>query len=254
VTRQARNTGVAISNRNLGTNHGHVAWQRSETPRVFRIREDPCGYASYSCLTAWRSGLLSIEDLVFDHSAERVRVATDDRDLSDEIEWATFGQPVLRGGRIVQVAEIAGMFYDARHVLAFDSRREEGLCIGQRIYDDYPRSFEENMRAALRAGAPRARYFHNAVGLSSTDLIIVQREGTIEEIAAALKDAGADEGVILDNGGSVACWAWWINDHAGGLVSPTVDYRPRGTSAIAFLLRGPVRPELPGGSVSYSTY
>ena len=136
---------------------------------------------------AWRSGLLSIEDLVFDHSAQRVRDATDDRDLSDEIDWATFGQPVLRGGRIVQIDEIAGMFYDARHVLAFDSRREEGLRIGQRIYDDYPRSFEENMRAALRAGAPRARYFHNAVGLSSTDLIMVQREGTIEEIAAALR-------------------------------------------------------------------
>ena len=46
--------------------------------------------------------------------------------------------------------------------------------------------------------------------------------------------------MILDNGGSVACWVWWANLYAGGIVSPTVDYRPPGTSAIAFVLKGPV--------------
>lgn len=68
----------------------------------------------------------------------------------------------------------------------------------------------------------------------------------------ALKDAGAQDGIILDNGGSVACSAWWVNDYAGGLLSPTVDYRPDGTSAIAFILKGPVRADVPGGSVSFS--
>ena len=38
----------------------------------------------------------------------------------------------------------------------------------------------------------------------------------------------------------------------GLLISPTVDYRPPGTSAIAFVLKGPVRTNAPGGSVSYS--
>ena len=37
---------------------------------------------------------------------------------------------------------------------------------------------------------------------------------------------------------------------SGGLVSPTVDYRPDGTSAIAFVLKGRPRVDLPGGSVS----
>jgi hypothetical protein len=64
--------------------------------------------------------------------------------------------------------------------------------------------------------------------------------------------AGAEDGIILDNGGSVACWAWWVNAYAGGIVSPTVDYRPPGTSAIAFVLKGPRNIDLPGGSVSYS--
>ena len=101
---------------------------------------------------------------------------------------------------------------------------------------------------------PRARYFHNAVGMSDDAVVVVQREGTIEEVGAALCEAGATDGVILDNGGSIACWVWWANLYAGGMVSPTVDYRPPGTSAIAFILKGPVRLELPGGSVSYSTF
>src|SRR5215204_2983298 len=32
---RARRRAVAISNRNLGTNHGHVAWQRDQQPRAF---------------------------------------------------------------------------------------------------------------------------------------------------------------------------------------------------------------------------
>src|SRR5580704_14838352 len=47
-----RRRAVAVNNRNLGTNHGHLAYQPLETPRVFLIREDPCAYAEYSCLTA----------------------------------------------------------------------------------------------------------------------------------------------------------------------------------------------------------
>jgi hypothetical protein len=99
---------------------------------------------------------------------------------------------------------------------------------------------------------PRARYFHNALGVSADAVFVLQREGTVEEIGESLKAAGAEDGVILDNGGSVVCWVWWTNVYAGGIVSPTVDYRPPGTSAIAFVLKGPTRTDLPGGSVSYS--
>ena len=48
---QARGRAIAISNRNLGTNHGHVAWQRGEHPRLFRILEDPIGSRTASFLT-----------------------------------------------------------------------------------------------------------------------------------------------------------------------------------------------------------
>ena len=242
---------VAISNRNLGTNHGHVAWQRSETPRVFRIAEDPCNYTAHSCLTVWRDGTVSIEDLRFDFSGQRVDHAADGRDLSDEIEWATFGQRVLRDRRVARIDDIAAQFYDVRHVLAFDQQRDEGERIRRDLYREYPKTFRDNvLRAWHDLGVPRARYFHNAIGVSSEAIVIAQREGTVEEIGAALLQAGADDGVILDNGGSVVCWVWWANNYAGGTISPTVDYRPPGTSAIAFLLKDPLRTDLPGGSVS----
>jgi hypothetical protein len=242
---------VAISNRNLGTNHGNLAWQRHETPRVFHVREDPCNYPSYSCLTVWRDGRMAIEDLRFDVAADRVHSAHDGRDLSDDIEWATFGQRALRGGRVARVDDIADQFYDIRHVLAFDHHRAEGEQVRCAIYDGYPGTFPGNVRRAWRdLGVPRARYVHSAIGVSPDALVILQREGTIEEIGAELARAGATDGVILENGGSVVCWVWWANAYAGGAISPTVDYRPDGTSAIAFLLKGPARHDLPGGSVS----
>jgi hypothetical protein len=244
---------VAITNRNLGTNHGHVAWQRMESPRVFRIQEDPLDRGAYSCLCGWRSNRITIEDLAFDVRDDRVQQAPGGRDVSDDLEWATAGQRVLRDGRITRVEDVAHHFYDTRHVLAFDHHREAGDEIRRGLYRNYPGGFRDNIRAAwAERGVPRARYAHNAIGVSSRELIIVQREGTIEEIAAALSDAGAEDGIILDNGGSIACWAWWVNAYAGGIISTTVDYRPPGTSAIAFILKGPRNIDLPGGSVSYS--
>jgi hypothetical protein len=252
---KAARRAIAVSNRNLGTNHGHLAWQRQETPRIFAIREDPRPRRHLSCLTSWVDGRVSIEDLRFDYDADRVYEAHAGRDLVDEIDWATSGQRVLHDGRVSRIDEIADHFYDVRHVLAFDRRREAGERTKREIYRGYPQAFRDNVLRAWRdLGIPRARYVHNAIGISADALFIVQREGTVEEIGDALKSAGATDGLILDNGGSVACWVWWANLYAGGIVSPTVDYRPPGTSAIAFVLKGPLNVELPGGSVSYSVY
>jgi hypothetical protein len=243
---------IAISNRNLGANHGNIAWQRTAIPPIFRVAEDPCNYPMHSCLTAWRNGSLSIEDLRFDFDAQNVYSA-DGRNLSEEIEWATFGQRILRAGALTPIEDIIDQFSDLRHVLAFDHHKDHGVRVRDDSYRGYPARFRENALSAWRdAGVPRARYFHNAIGVSRDGVFVVQREGTVEEVGAALRAAGADDGIILDNGGSVVCWAWWLNQYRGGIVSPTVDYRPPGTSAIAFVLKGPVSHDLPGGSVSYS--
>ena len=102
----ARRRAVAISNRNLGTNHGHVAWQRGEQPRLFRIHEDPILSRVASFLTVRSGGGMAIEEL----GSTRRRTGSldrDGRDASDRIEWATVGQRVLRAGRVTPIEEIA---------------------------------------------------------------------------------------------------------------------------------------------------
>jgi hypothetical protein len=277
----ARRRAIAISNRNLGTNHGHLAWQRGEQPRLLRILEDPIGAKVASFLTVsddggirdsgesrtrtsaareragefeGRSPSIGIEDFEIDVAGDRLLDAGG-RDASDRLEWATVGQRVVRSGRVTPIEEIAAHFYDVRHVLAFDPKRDAGERIRQAIYDGYPGTFAANVLRAWREhGVPRARYVHNAVGVNAREVIVLQREGTIEEIGQALIDARADDAVILDNGGSVVCWVWWANAYRGGIISPTVDYRPPGTSAIVFALQGPLNVDMPGGSVSYSTW
>ena len=250
---RAQRRAIAISNRNLGTNHGHVAWQRGERPPIVRIGEDPTPLASRSCLVVREGGRISIERLSFEVTSQRIATG-DGVDVSADVEWAVYGQQVLSAGRVTPIDAIVDEFYDLRHVLAFDHRHERGERIRQAIYEGYPQRFREQaLRAWRELGVPRSRYVHSALGLSAAEIILLQREGTIEEIGAALRDAGASDGLILDNGGSVVCWVWWANNYAGGVISPTVDYRPPGTSAIAFVLKGPTNIRLPGGSVSYST-
>src|SRR5207237_5097199 len=121
----------------------------------------------HSCLAVWRNGALSIEDLRFDFAAQKIYGAQDGRDLSDEIEWATFGQRVLRAGTLAPIEEIIEQFYDIRHVLAFDHDKDHGLRVRDCSYRDYPSKFRENAITAWRdSGVPRARYFHNAIGFS----------------------------------------------------------------------------------------
>jgi hypothetical protein len=48
---------------------------------------------------------------------------------------------------------------------------------------------------------------------------------------------------------SITTFYWiYLPLYAGGVISPTVDYRPPGTSAIAFLIKGPPQTDLPGAA------
>jgi hypothetical protein len=159
---------------------------------------------------------------------------------------------VLREGQVVPIEGIIDQFYDIRHVLAFDRNSSPGRHIEAEIYEGYPEQFQKNALRALREkGVPRNRYLHNAVGLSDESVFILQRDGTAEEIAHWLKEARARDGIILDNGGSVFCWAWWPYP-AGGYVFTAPDFRSPSSAVIAFVLRGPANTNLPGGSVSFS--
>lgn len=241
---------IAIGSRNIGNNHGYVAWQADETPRLFHVLGEPFHYSSYSCIVRYRDGRLGVRDLRFD--PKRDRPLDGEADVAGEFAWCVFANRVLRNGQPVNIDEIIDQFYDIHHVLALDRDHPIGRRVEEDVFRGYPDRFRENaLRALLDEGVPRNRFLHNCVGLSEEAVVILQREGTIEEMANWLRDAGARDGFILDNGGSAACWAWWPYPNGGFLFSAP-DYRPNASAVLAFLLKGPACTNMPSGSVSCS--
>lgn len=251
---------ILIGNRNLGNNPGFVAWHRDKQPSFFHLKGDSVREDPYSCLVWYEEGVLSIEPILFKREGDAFlpHRASDGEPLKDKIVWCTFGQQVLRGGKLVPIKEIIDQFYDIRHVLWFPTHvTETGTCPEAErdlapIYKDYPNGFKDKALAELRAGRPRSRYLHNAVGIGERKIIILQRHGTVEEIGHWLREAGAEGGLILDNGGSVFTWAWWaVRDEikvgdkkllrTGNVIFSAPDWRPPTISLIAFVLQGPPR-------------
>jgi len=75
------------------------------------------------------------------------------------------------------------------------------------------------------------------VGIKEDSLVICHRQGTLEQVGEYLiKKHRVQEAVILDEGGSIACWASWHGPR-GGFISISSYFRPWATSCIAFILR-----------------
>lgn len=271
---------ILIGNRNLGNNQGFVAWHSKEDPKLFRLQgeffhDDQGQPRIFTMLTYWKDGDLTIESINFKPSGIEYKpyLPQEHPRKEEEIVWCTYGQQVLRKGRLVPIEELLDQFYDIRHIFWFPihpigrdfcAPAEEGL---QALYKDYPQNnknlghWRERLRRELRAGRPRSRYFHNAVGISSGHIIILQRHGTPEEIGQWLRAEGAEDGVILDNGGSVFTWAWWAPRDViavgekelvrrGNVIFCSPEWRPPTISLIAFVLKGPPRHVEPPGAIS----
>lgn len=239
---------IAIGSRNVGNNRGFQAWQRGLTPQRFLIRGDTPWDRPVPMLALTRGQGLEARDL---RLSERT-VFEECRDITEEIEWCVFANCVLRRGRAIPVEEMADQFYDMAHLAAADRGTERGKQIWEALYHGFDlRPRGEIVAALRRLRVPRNRYLHNAVGLAPARVTLLQREGTVEEMAQWLREAGAEDGFILDNGGSVFCWAWWIGEK-GGYLFRAPDFREPSSAVLAFLLRGAPYTDLPPGSVSYS--
>ena len=237
---------IAIGSRNVGNNRCFQAWQSLELPRHFLIRGDkPFGQPT-TFLTAIRGAGLCAKELL----VREADVAESDRDITPSIDWSVFANCVLRKREIVPIEIVADQFYDMSHLIAVDRDTKCGKLILNELYDGFDlRSRETIVEVIRRRCVPRNRFLHNALGLSSSEILILQREGTPEEIACWLREEGADDGFILDNGGSVFCWAWWVAC-AGGYLFQAPDFRPAASAVLAFVLQGAPYVQIRGGTVS----
>lgn len=240
---------LAVGSRNVGNNRGFHAWQHDLSPQSFCIRDDTLPIRALPLLTLDRNGQLWRRD---------IRVTSqgvlDDagREVNGEIDWCVFANCVLRDSRIVPIEEIADQFYDIAHLIGIPRESSQGNEIWKELYQGFSlRSREVIVNVLRERRIPRNRFLHNAVGLSTEAVLLLQREGTPEEIAYWLREAGATDGFILDNGGSVFCWAWWIGQ-SGGYLFQAPDFRPPSSAILAFVLHGSPGTALPPGSVSPS--
>lgn len=251
-----------IGNRNLGNNYGFVAWDKTKSPRCFHLLSEPILEKTYTCLVSPSSGSPTIEPVRFIADGEELLPVHADKDskLPEDISWCTYGQQVLRSGKLVDIEDLLTQFYDIRHLFYFNLAIDKEQALLRELSSYY--SDEDKLRNALldiwHAGRPRSRYFYNAVGVGPDRLVVIQRHGTPEELGQWLLEAGATDGVLLDNGGSVYSWLWTAGvghvdgRRRGGVVFSSPDWRPPTISCIALTLKGAVRHDEPPGSISFS--
>lgn len=262
---------VVDGNRDLGNNDWHIAWQHDPPEcfvwddnseisgpklqdRLVRIDREPYTERTYNCLIAPIKGHLYIDDVRFSES-QNVLDAETGTDISDKIDWLTYGKPIVRNGKIVDISDpkiIEQYGGDIRHILKLsedqatvfpgmiefterlsDMKETEIL---KWLYDGYPEGFSKKALAALKS-VPRSEYYFNIVGTTDESLIICQRQGKLEDVGQYLIDEhGIKDAIILDEGGSVACWASWHGSE-GGFLNISYYFRPESISCIGFILK-----------------
>lgn len=126
-------------------------------PRLVYLGEEPINDRIYTCVVKWRAGSpngrkVSIESLrfsryVYDENPkdpEVVMLAESEKPIGDQIEFAAYGQLVIRNGEIIKPQEIVHQFSDIRHLLALPNLNPGGPLYrteGERLDDGRPRYY-----------------------------------------------------------------------------------------------------------------
>ena len=106
-----------VGNGNLTANYDFVAWIDG---RLFFIEDESVFKKLYTCIVVWKRGNITVEDIRFARENGDIRVLRHHtpEDITDQVEWATSGQPLVRNGEAIPLHEIAHLFYDARHLIS----------------------------------------------------------------------------------------------------------------------------------------
>jgi hypothetical protein len=109
---------ASIGDGNLTANFGFVAYSDGH---LFCLAGEAVYRNRYTCLVAWKDGHLTVEDIWFVKEYGEVRVECKDngrvRDITDEVDFVTSGQALIRNREKVPLDQIAELFYDTRHLL-----------------------------------------------------------------------------------------------------------------------------------------
>ena len=159
-----------VGNGNLLNNPHFVTFDGASKQRVlYRMASESQHLGRngriYSCLVVRkpeRGARVSIEDLFFEDDERGPEVyAADGHCITDEVEFATYGQALVKDGRSIEDADLlrmieVGEFYDLRHVFLFgrveageDRRIDVGLA---GLWNEHGHIDTDAVETALRGG------------------------------------------------------------------------------------------------------
>lgn len=107
-----------VGNGNLMANAHFVAYLGD---RHFYAAGEPIYTRHYTGLVSWRTGCVTVEEILFGQECRRDIVLTIRHgqlcDVTDQVEFVTTGQPLVRGGTATPLEQMAELWYDVRHLL-----------------------------------------------------------------------------------------------------------------------------------------
>lgn len=107
-----------VGNGNLLANFGFVAWSAGV---LYHLADEPIFKRSYTCIVSWNDGRVTVEDLWFARENGDVivlrKIDSTVQDITDEIDFATSGQRLVRQDATLSLEQIAEQWYDTRHLV-----------------------------------------------------------------------------------------------------------------------------------------
>jgi hypothetical protein len=133
----------------LTMNLWHVGFVHNcitKSPCLLHLRDEPMGSRIYTCLVKWKNKTYSINPVrfnpfIYNENKKDPRVVIiDDKPVAHKIEFAIFGQQVVRDGTVIDARQMVHQFSDIRHLLAVvnlnPSNGRPRIFFGAQRYDD----------------------------------------------------------------------------------------------------------------------
>ncbi len=194
------------------------------SPRaLYRPDDEPLFEQEYSALLGLVGKQLSIKTIRFVDTADGPHaVIVDEPD--EEIEFAAVGPPILRRGKAVELAVVAGLSADFRHLweLYWEQWTEQrypkhaGLIRAHReIHDRMQQHFMQNLEGvaaaergafivelAEKAGLAPSKYYRASIGTSPSGAnLILLGNGTLRDFSSWHQDEGMTDAILVGSGG-----------------------------------------------------
>ncbi len=178
----------------------------------------------YSCLVIPNRGKPNITDIRIDENHDIYDSKLEDK-LTDAVDWCASGKALIKDGKMRDLYDIVDQYYDVAHVFPVSKSAPESIDgrtdrirkgkLVQRLYKDYPDKFKQNCIDALDEGLGTGEYYFDVVGVNDDSLMILHMYGKLSDVANQAIKKGMKDAIIVDEGGSVASWAWYHGPEGG---------------------------------------